>query len=433
MQPQPKTLAAAAREALLTQARELERFWHTPALRLPMLCVWTASFGGALHYPCTTYFYLLLGATKRDIGNFGLVVYWPDVVLAPVYGHVVDARGAYPAIVATACSCALGCLVRGVAPVGCLGWLYAGNLIIGLGASNLWTSVLSHATRHTETARREACVSAFLFQVAALRILGKGAYVPCVRILAALGVAEPLRQYRVLMVVCPLFCGFSIIFLALRGVCNPRTPVPTEDPEDVAAKAPASALLHDEDDAVVGWGPFSVVAAAVFVDAVCRTAIAVLWPLYGRDLYGWGGSAFAGPYFLEGLASTAAVGLAPSLSSYAGTMARASSVLAALAAALAVLARDAPAALFSPAFICLQALLAAKDPLGKALGTLSLPRRHQGRAVGRAFAALGALRALGDGVGHVVATRLSADVALLGVAAALAAQAGALAAARLRK
>ena len=95
MQPQPKTLAAAAREALLTQARELERFWHTPALRLPMLCVWTASFGGALHYPCTTYFYLLLGATKRDIGNFGLVVYWPDVVLAPVYGHVVDARGAY--------------------------------------------------------------------------------------------------------------------------------------------------------------------------------------------------------------------------------------------------------------------------------------------------------------------------------------------------
>ena len=105
MQPQPKTLAAAAREALLTQARELERFWHTPALRLPMLCVWTASFGGALHYPCTTYFYLLLGATKRDIGNFGLVVYWPDVVLAPVYGHVVDARGAYPAIVATAGSC----------------------------------------------------------------------------------------------------------------------------------------------------------------------------------------------------------------------------------------------------------------------------------------------------------------------------------------
>ena len=105
MQPQPKTLAAAAREALLTQARELERFWHTPALRLPMLCVWTASFGGALHYPCTTYFYLLLGATKRDIGNFGLVVYWPDVVLAPVYGHVVDARGAYPAIVVTACSC----------------------------------------------------------------------------------------------------------------------------------------------------------------------------------------------------------------------------------------------------------------------------------------------------------------------------------------
>ena len=55
MQPQPKTLAAAAREALLTQARELERFWHTPALRLPMLCVWTASFGGALHYPCLLY------------------------------------------------------------------------------------------------------------------------------------------------------------------------------------------------------------------------------------------------------------------------------------------------------------------------------------------------------------------------------------------
>ena len=58
-----------------------------------------------------------------------------------------------------------------------------------------------------------------------------------------LAVAEPLRQYRVLMVVCPLFCGFSIIFLALRGVCNPRTPVPTEDPEDVAAKGAVVSVL----------------------------------------------------------------------------------------------------------------------------------------------------------------------------------------------
>jgi hypothetical protein len=33
-------------------------------LRGPMLVIWGASFGGALHAPVTTFFYLKLGATE---------------------------------------------------------------------------------------------------------------------------------------------------------------------------------------------------------------------------------------------------------------------------------------------------------------------------------------------------------------------------------
>ena len=160
--------------AFTTQWEQAKHFWCTPALRLPILNIWVATFGGALHAPCTTFFLLELGLTNTEIGNGGMLMSFPDLILAPLYGYAFDRFGAYPVICTTAACCAFGCLVRGFATS--VAHVYLGSLIIGMGASNLWVSVLSHISQHTETDRREACVSAFVFQVATLRILGKSAW-----------------------------------------------------------------------------------------------------------------------------------------------------------------------------------------------------------------------------------------------------------------
>ena len=49
----------------------VQYFWNAPALRVPMLLIWVATFGSALHQPCTTYFATALGATPKALGNIG--------------------------------------------------------------------------------------------------------------------------------------------------------------------------------------------------------------------------------------------------------------------------------------------------------------------------------------------------------------------------
>lgn len=74
-------------------------FWQTPLFRYPMLVVWVASIGGALHEPVITFFYLRLGATDIDVGAFGFVKQIGTLVLAPIYGAAIDRKGAYPVMV----------------------------------------------------------------------------------------------------------------------------------------------------------------------------------------------------------------------------------------------------------------------------------------------------------------------------------------------
>ena len=99
--------------AFTTQWEQAKHFWCTPALRLPILNIWVATFGGALHAPCTTFFLLELGLTNTEIGNGGMLMSFPDLILAPLYGYAFDRFGAYPVICTTAACCAFGCLVRG--------------------------------------------------------------------------------------------------------------------------------------------------------------------------------------------------------------------------------------------------------------------------------------------------------------------------------
>jgi len=327
------------------QWEQLQHFWRTPSLRIPIINIWVATFGGALHGPCTTFFLLELGLTTVEIGNGGMLMSLPDLFLAPLYGWALDRFGAYPVICVTAGCCALGCVVRGFATS--VMHVYIGSAIIGLGASNLWVSVLSHISQHTEPSKREACVSAFVFQVATLRIVGKGAYFPCVWLLERCGVSSLFMRYRIMMVTCPFFCIFGWVALACcggavrRGTPQLASKASKAQPPTAAAEAGAEESKFDEAPACSKparrvWSlSFVVIATGVLLDAVARTSASVAWPLIARDRWGWGASEFAIPVFIEALVSAALVFFAPTLSERAGGGARTSVALALLAALLA--------------------------------------------------------------------------------------------------
>ena len=59
---------------LVTHQVDVARvFWRDRRFQMPMLTIWVASFGGALHSPVTTYYYKAIGASTTDIGTIGFL------------------------------------------------------------------------------------------------------------------------------------------------------------------------------------------------------------------------------------------------------------------------------------------------------------------------------------------------------------------------
>ena len=50
--------------------------------------------------------------------------------------------------------------------------LYVGVAVLGLGAANLWTTVLSYISSLTDTEKRPMVISGYLFQVTAVNCIG---------------------------------------------------------------------------------------------------------------------------------------------------------------------------------------------------------------------------------------------------------------------
>ena len=84
-------LAGYLHEAIAGQWEQLQHFWRTPALRIPIINIWVATFGAALHGPCTTFFLLELGLTTAEIGNGGMLMSLPDLFLAPCVLYIPPA------------------------------------------------------------------------------------------------------------------------------------------------------------------------------------------------------------------------------------------------------------------------------------------------------------------------------------------------------
>ena len=184
------------------------------------MSIWVASFGSSLHDPVTTYFLMEVGATTKQVGNFGAIATFGGLIMTPFYGWLLDTKTAYFPCVLSAGCCAFGCLIRGLAPkisgteqniVGNnsngkngegglvlddtgfikgngfingngfipesgLSFLYLSHIILGLGAGNFWTTVGTYVALCMPRDKRALAVSGFSVQVAVMKFLGTSLY-----------------------------------------------------------------------------------------------------------------------------------------------------------------------------------------------------------------------------------------------------------------
>ena len=240
-------------------------------------------------------FFRKVDVSTSDIGTLGALISVGTLALSPVYGWLLDRFGGFVPIAMASFFCAVGCAIRGVA------WdvsiLYIGSFLVSLGAGNLWTIVLSYLSKYSRREKRSTVVSAFLFQVATLRLLGKCLYAPFdMSLLSVFGVEDDLFRDRITMSVCTVFCFFGIFLLLFMpaGVNNvelcdtaaainmefgaensqsPTIPVPPDGNSPAASKTQAT---------ISQW-PFVILSAVLFLQAASLTGTETLWPIVLKD------------------------------------------------------------------------------------------------------------------------------------------------------
>eukprot|EP00049_Salpingoeca_infusionum_P005835 m.97627 g.97627 ORF g.97627 m.97627 type:complete len:615 (+) comp13105_c0_seq1:156-2000(+) len=182
----------------------------------PVFVIWIAAFGGALHAPVTTFFYLKLGATEEDIGWIGILINAAAPVLAPIYGRMFDVIGGFYIMVLSCALCAVGCLIRGIATD--VSGLYVGGLVLGLGAFNMTTTTLAYLAATVDVKKRTAVISSFLMQVTVIKLIAKALY-PLWHwfLTACLYLTDDLFVDQLSMAVCTLFCFYGVFALLVFG------------------------------------------------------------------------------------------------------------------------------------------------------------------------------------------------------------------------
>lgn len=259
-QQQPRRRLAQQLVAVLhDQVSIANAFYMNPKTRTPILIIWIASFGSALHSSVTTYFYIeCAGASDMDIGRIGFLQSAGSVVLAPLVGYALDRdhqqqqqqqlHGSgtthpqkrnpvvWPLLITTATACSVGCLWRGLATS--VTDLYIGAVMLAIGV-NLWTVVLLHLSHSTPREQRSRVLSGFVVQEQGLRLLGKGLFPFWDYLVKSFcsWEASPdhfnttLFRYRIHMGICTVFCFFGTCALLFeRKALQQSTPMTSSTP-----------------------------------------------------------------------------------------------------------------------------------------------------------------------------------------------------------
>ena len=403
-------------EMMQHQLQALKLLWSRPHFRAPLITIWVASFGGSLHAPVTTGYVRKIGASTSDIGTMDAITSIGMVVLSPVYGYLLDRYGGRVPIVLTSFFCGLGCAIRGFARD--VSDIFLGNLVLSLGAGNLWTIVLSFISKSSPREIRSTVVSAFLFQVATLRLLGKCLYAPFDTALhSVLGIEDDMFRDRIAMGICTVFC-VSGVFLLL-SMPGEATVTQTNEQDRQEKSSPPSTIsppvMSQPDLSAISKSPptasqwsFVLLSAALFLQAACFTATNTLWPIVLKDGGDFGNRVFGVVLFLASLISTMTVGAVPALERRFGGITLASAllllptVLLPIAFSLNLKADLTTLVLHSVLVSVSIAALSAVEPAVKTLATLQASANLQGQA----FGALNAVQSLGSTIGSLGSTRL---------------------------
>jgi MFS family permease len=414
-----------------TAQRELVLFlWRDPRFRPPLIVIWVASFGGALHAPVTTFFCLKVGATDEDLGMIGLFWNFGGLFMPPFYGWLLDTRGGFTPMMISIVLCSVGCLVRGLATN--VTQLYVAAAILGLGGINLWTTVCSYIAANTPPERRSLVVSGYLFQVTSVRIVGTSLYPIWYRGLTTIWPGEDdetsLFRDRLSMGVCTFFCFFGVFELMFFGAAVRTTrPLAETKLEDAQLKASSEAEHGQQRNAdadastsnlaKVWLGPFAVVCLALASQSMAHSVGSTLWPLFVRDRFGWSSAEFSYLLMISSICSTASVA---SLPTFEATLGRVRTAALAMSvggffcfAAFAVAAGSSSGSgtgmemeilVHGGAAVAFFAAIALLEPSLKSLASTTRAASEGGRS----FGILASVIALGNSVGSVCGTRLYA-------------------------
>jgi len=431
---------AVLHKAVSDQICMVRLFLGDRRLRPPVLAIWVASFGGALHEPVTTFFLVEVGVTTAQMGTFGIIRNTGAWVLGPVYGWLLDKYSGFAPTLLSSFFCAVGCLLRGLAPVGHTATMYVAHVLLGLGAGNFWNVVGAYLACATDRDIRPLVTSAFFVQTTTLSLLGKLPYPIWDSGLKMIGIVDLLQRYRMSMSVCSIFCIFGVFNLSwngrsMRGVkwdlVTSEPPRQTAQADDVSKDAVGAGVSCAEGARVTGAGTTSTITGAasgksmsfaspaaspwenvvglftvgaVFVvQAAGQTTVALLWPLYVQKQFGWKDHEYAWLSLAGSVSSLLAASLMAACAQQVGAAAVAT-VLCGMAALgiWVAFSADAVMLLHVPGSLVFLGAVAALKPCLESLASLYMPQESQGRG----FAILSLLNALGAMLGNKLGTHL---------------------------
>mmetsp|Transcript_79729 Transcript_79729/g.221901 ORF Transcript_79729/g.221901 Transcript_79729/m.221901 type:complete len:517 (-) Transcript_79729:73-1623(-) len=407
---------ALMRQTVADQLAMVALFFHDKRLRAPMLAIWVATFGGALHEPVTTFFMLELGATTAQMGKFGVIRAVGAWVLGPIYGWMVDKYTAFLPAVLSGLFCAVGCLIRGFAPVNAIGVLYVAAVVLGLGAGNFWNVVGTHVACSTKDELRPLVVSAYFVQVTSLQLVAQLLYPAWDKALVLFGIDETFVRYRISMSICTFFCIFGMINVLVNG--GPMREVKSKAMKDVDVH-PASDAHSTETQAEKGGKEqrapavevtscghvlsFLVLGFVLVVQAAAQIVVSTLWPLFVSRQFGWADREYAWLGVSGKVAAILAASAMPTCAQRVGAPVVATLLCGASAAGVLVgFAPDISVFFHVAGALVFIGGIAALKPCLEAIASLRAPAEVQGRS----FAAFSLCNAVGQMVGSYCGTRL---------------------------
>ena len=378
---QPRRQLSQQFVAVLRDQWSMARTFFRPRTRFPILIIWVASFGSALHSSVTTFFYIECGASDMDIGRIGFLQS-AGPILAPLLGYALDrdhhqqqqqqhesgtihqqkrSPVVWPLLITTATACSVGCLWRGLATS--VTDLYVGAVMLAIGV-NLWTVVLLHLSHSTPREQRSHVLSGFAVQEQGLRLLGKGLF-PfwdyLVRSFCSLETLPDyfnttLFRYRIHMGICTVFCFFGTCALLFeRSVLQQSTPTTSPAPpillkEEGVVKPPSvfagsTSFATDESrespsnlssslevtlaspdlqkpvrKTMATHFTYAAILSALLIQSWSSTVFAVLWPLFLRDQFQFAATEYGLVTVVASICSTSAIASFPKVEHHIGRL-----------------------------------------------------------------------------------------------------------------